>query len=1079
MKSLINAPPTLAANTARRIGKTLSLLLCWMVLVLCMTQLAVAQEVIVHFAFSSDDGDPKKDADGAKNEVVVWKGGAVHVTDGNYFVDRSTQTLVIQPGAIVKIAGRCTVDANGQLISCEPPFNAGISSGSQNGIIQIDGATITDIRDDSEGGDTNRDGNGSSVPASGISSYLLRFSGTAQDYLRNSIIKYCTTIGHMGSMNITRNKFINLVSFRSSSLTGPVVLNAVPVISGNTFELVTGSVVGVLDLRGMSPIVENNTIRGGNGIWIGPSREFPGSADFGNPVGPTTGTTVISNNRFEGGNYGVRIYTVVSDTLYTQTRFRAEIRSNTFRGGNTSGTALELALDAQASILSNEVSGYVHPLRLTYNNKTATSRLEIMFNRFSLEGTDQFSGPGGVPEQLWKNGQFVKAENNFWGHPTGPLDNSNADGLSNPRGKGLKMGDGIDYMPFIGGSSPPLEDDIRITASSNPAQPLQPTAAVIFNLTVDYELKSAATGKIVVLVRDADGIILNQPGTSVDVTSANRTATIPPVNITVPEFGNVVTVEAALVPDNGAESPRSNVQPFVVAQPAGSLSLNITELPSGGSPVLGRGNKTRTKLALKYTLTATSNGHLEIEIKERARGTGVVLKEFSPLMLDAPPGNNTTVENEVELDIPLRDVLKEPKSELYVTATLKDGAGAILDRKDRTIPIDETINAVRFGQLLITKASLTTGAMPLGRSHFLVGELPSYVCAVFYRIGTKNATTWQVWVGDDKLLDAKGNVIHQYTVLQPSAENLSTGPEREVHAFIGSSRAIPVGVRKNVAYVRLVAPGNLTVAYGTYNIEVREAAQTALQAVPAGASQVAFNLIPVTLNFASNQEAGTAFAEEFAGQFGAAAAGLAALAKASQANDFYWEFIPLNRYWAVYDTLKDGTFSATVSFTYNSATDFPAVPGFNEDSLVVAGLNPFSQQLEALPSTLNKATRTISTAYTKFFDTYVVASKTTVIITAVSSKPNTAIPERFALAQNYPNPFNPSTTIAFSLPRASQVTLKVFNLVGQEVATLVDKKFSAGRYDVHWDAAGHANGIYFYRIQAESFVRVQKMLLIR
>ena len=171
-------------NTLRLMEITPGLLLSWMVLFLCMTQPAIAQEVIVHFAFSSDDGDPKKDADGAKNGVVVWKGGAVHVVNGNYGIPPpfgfSDATLSIQPGAIVKIAGGCTVDANGQLISCQPPFGGGIASGSQNGIIQIDGATITDIRDDSEGGDTNRDGNGSSVPATGISSWLLRFSGTAR-----------------------------------------------------------------------------------------------------------------------------------------------------------------------------------------------------------------------------------------------------------------------------------------------------------------------------------------------------------------------------------------------------------------------------------------------------------------------------------------------------------------------------------------------------------------------------------------------------------------------------------------------------------------------------------------------------------------------------------------------------------------------------------------------------------------------------------------------------------------------------------------------------------------------------------
>ncbi|MDI6765969.1 MAG: YCF48-related protein [Bacteroidota bacterium] len=91
------------------------------------------------------------------------------------------------------------------------------------------------------------------------------------------------------------------------------------------------------------------------------------------------------------------------------------------------------------------------------------------------------------------------------------------------------------------------------------------------------------------------------------------------------------------------------------------------------------------------------------------------------------------------------------------------------------------------------------------------------------------------------------------------------------------------------------------------------------------------------------------------------------------------------------------------------------------------------------------------------------------------------IPIEFRLHQNYPNPFNPSTTIRYELPRESFVTLKVYNLLGQEVATLVNEKKEAGRYNIEFRISdfGFSSGVYFYRLVAEDYVSTKKFLLLK
>jgi hypothetical protein len=87
--------------------------------------------------------------------------------------------------------------------------------------------------------------------------------------------------------------------------------------------------------------------------------------------------------------------------------------------------------------------------------------------------------------------------------------------------------------------------------------------------------------------------------------------------------------------------------------------------------------------------------------------------------------------------------------------------------------------------------------------------------------------------------------------------------------------------------------------------------------------------------------------------------------------------------------------------------------------------------------------------------------------------------ETFSLSQCYPNPFNPSTTIEFSLPHADYVTLKVYNVLGEEVALLIEGDHALGTFKVTWDASGLPSDVYFYRLTAGEHAQTKKMVLLK
>jgi predicted GH43/DUF377 family glycosyl hydrolase len=97
----------------------------------------------------------------------------------------------------------------------------------------------------------------------------------------------------------------------------------------------------------------------------------------------------------------------------------------------------------------------------------------------------------------------------------------------------------------------------------------------------------------------------------------------------------------------------------------------------------------------------------------------------------------------------------------------------------------------------------------------------------------------------------------------------------------------------------------------------------------------------------------------------------------------------------------------------------------------------------------------------------------------VDVKDETTLPTEYALEQNYPNPFNPSTKISWQLPVGSQQTLKIYDVLGNEITTLIDEYKPAGRYEIEFNASSLPSGVYFYQLKAREFISTKKMILIR
>ncbi len=120
-----------------------------------------------------------------------------------------------------------------------------------------------------------------------------------------------------------------------------------------------------------------------------------------------------------------------------------------------------------------------------------------------------------------------------------------------------------------------------------------------------------------------------------------------------------------------------------------------------------------------------------------------------------------------------------------------------------------------------------------------------------------------------------------------------------------------------------------------------------------------------------------------------------------------------------------------------------------------------------------------TTGETTYLPKFEIGTITVGSPTAVDDDNDGLLPNNFSLGQNYPNPFNPTTRIEFSIPQAGNVSVEIFNVLGQKATSLVDRQFSAGQHIVEFDASEFPSGIYFYRLKHNQGTLTKKMVLMK
>lgn len=168
--------------------------------------------------------------------------------------------------------------------------------------------------------------------------------------------------------------------------------------------------------------------------------------------------------------------------------------------------------------------------------------------------------------------------------------------------------------------------------------------------------------------------------------------------------------------------------------------------------------------------------------------------------------------------------------------------------------------------------------------------------------------------------------------------------------------------------------------------------------------------------------------------------------------------------------------SQTLSAGTNSSPIMTTVGGPFSGAFTPTTANQWATKVFAMPVGTNKVRFVAKSGYGNNLYIDRITSGT---ITGVVNNTLSLIPETFELSQNYPNPFNPATQINFSIPKQSVVTLKIYDVLGKEVATLINESKAAGFYTVDFNASSLSSGAYFYRLEAGNFTDIKRMMLIK
>ncbi|MCP4707462.1 MAG: T9SS type A sorting domain-containing protein, partial [Planctomycetes bacterium] len=177
----------------------------------------------------------------------------------------------------------------------------------------------------------------------------------------------------------------------------------------------------------------------------------------------------------------------------------------------------------------------------------------------------------------------------------------------------------------------------------------------------------------------------------------------------------------------------------------------------------------------------------------------------------------------------------------------------------------------------------------------------------------------------------------------------------------------------------------------------------------------------------------------------------------------------------------EGTFVNLENLTITQVNDydFLIVDNSGVEAQVSTG-DMLSEYVPVVDETINQLQGFVHYAYNAY---QLYIADTSAVPTSVEDESNSGL-IRFALRQNYPNPFNPSTAISFSLPVNSHVALKIFNINGQLVKSLVDDNFKLGHYTVDWEGRNDrgqavSSGVYFYRLKTDEFKAYKRMVLMK